>query len=62
MEEFSESIQYCLRFVPVTSVLEQRRTDVKIPPKKGQLFVDLNDPPQPHLTWRSLEALFFFEQ
>jgi len=35
MEEFSESAQCSLSFVLVKSVLGQRRTDVKIPPKKG---------------------------
>lgn len=59
IEEFSESIQCCPRFVPVKLVLGQRRTDVKIPPKKGPSFVDPDDPLQPHLACKSPEALFF---
>lgn len=59
MEEFSESTHCCLSFVPVKWVLGHRRTDVKIPPNKGPMFVDLDDPPQLHLACRSPEALFF---
>lgn len=56
---FSESTQCCLSFVSVKSVSGQGRTDVKIPPKKGLLFVDPADPPQPHLACRAPAALFF---
>lgn len=58
-KNFSESTQCCLSFVPVKPVSGQGRTDVKIPPKKGLLFVDPADPPQPHLACRAPAALFF---
>lgn len=54
---FSVSTQCCLSFVPVKS--GQGRTDVKSPPKKGLLFVDPADPPQPRLACRAPAALFF---